>query len=126
VFERSLTVEKTKYPLILDTVRSFARMREYALDETVEDDRFTFTLVDRKADSALGISARVFFGGYFAPQRIRITVVGATTVERGVAVSVRGDVLMSEWNTVDDRPRRGDARRCERISEDLVERLGSL
>lgn len=126
MISKQISFKKEKYYNILDTIRNFSNIRDYILNESKYGSKYTFTIYDRKYESGMFINmAETFLGNYILPERIMLTVKVFQT-DKKINVDIRGDVVMRNWNLINDRPKRRDFIRCANILEDFVKQLNSL
>lgn len=126
MISKQISFKKEKYYNILDTIRNFSNIRDYILNESKYGSKYIFTIYDRKYESGMFINmAETFLGNYILPERIMLTVKVFQT-DKNIDVDIRGDVVMRNWNLINDRPKRRDFIRCANILEDFVKQLNSL
>lgn len=126
MISKQISFKKEKYYNILDTIRNFSNIRDYILNESKYGSKYIFTIYDRKYESGMFINmAETFLGNYILPERIMLTVKVFQT-DKKINVDIRGDVVMRNWNLINDRPKRRDFIRCANILEDFVKQLNSL
>lgn len=126
MIRKQISFKKEKYYNILDTIRNFSKIRGYILSESKYGSKYIFTIYDRKYESGMFINmAETFLGNYILPERIMLTVKVFQT-DKKINVDIRGDVVMRNWNLINDRPKRRDFIRCANILEDFVKQLNSL
>jgi hypothetical protein len=117
MISKTLLIDQEKEEVLKDAIREFAERTGYILTEEVEDSGHIFTIYNRKKDSGMFMSTlQIFVGSSFMPERIRI-MCSIKPKENTLEVAVRGDVMMNEFNYVNDRPKRRDKLRCEDLFE---------
>lgn len=126
MISKTITMEPEKLKILLDTIRGFAERRDHILREEVKGPKHTFAIYDRDVQSGILFnSLEMFVGNSLIPERIRLkgTIFRTRT---GLEVTVRGDVIMNEYNTVNDRSRRRDALRCKALFEVFIDKITSI
>jgi hypothetical protein len=126
MISKQISFKKEKYYNILETIRNLSKIKGYILNESKYGSKYIFTIYDRKYESGMFINmAETFLGNYILPERIMLTVKVFQT-DKKINVDIRGDVVMRNWNLINDKPKRRDFIRCVTILEDFVKQLNNL
>lgn len=111
---------------LCDAIRNFSEMRSYILSEGEKGSEYTFTIYDRKSESGMFMNmVDIFIGHYLIPGRSMLT---AKIIQRinTIDVTVRCDVVMSDWNIINNRPNIRDTIRSEILLENFLDHLNKL
>jgi len=111
---------------LCDAIRNFSEMRSYILSEGKKGSEYMFTIYDRKSESGMFMNmVDIFIGHYLIPERSMLTV---KIIQRDntIDVTVRCDVVMSDWNIINNRPKIRDTIRSEILLENFLEHLNKL
>ena len=111
---------------LCDAIRNFSEMRSYILSEGERGSEYMFTIYDRKSESGMFMNMMdIFVGHYLIPERNMLTV-KIIQKDNTIDVTVRCDVVMSDWNIINNRPNIRDAIRCERLLGNFLDHLNEL
>ena len=126
MISKNFTLEPEKQDKLLHAIREFAKNRNYVLKEKVEGNKLIFAIYDRERERATFMNTlQVFMGNALIPERIRLKG-SILKTNSSLEVNLRGDVIMNEFNYVNDRPRRRDALRCETIFDDFINKINHI
>lgn len=67
----------------------------------------------------------LFLGRNLPPKRIRLTP-KIVEEEESVLVNLIGDVMMIDWNIVDDRPKKRDTMRRDLLFGELLDQINNV
>jgi hypothetical protein len=126
MISKNITIEPEKQEKLLQTIREYAKNRNYVLREEIEENKHIFAIYDRERDRATFTSTlQVFLGNSLIPERIRLKG-SILKTNSSLEVNVRGDVMMNEFNYINDRPKRRDALRCETIFDNFINKINHI
>ena len=119
-------IEKSNNPQLLDTIRNFVKNRGFVLRENINHSMHVFTIYDKEVKSGVFVDmSNMFFFCHLIPQRIRL-LIKTIEKEKYIEISLKGDIMMLEWDIIDDRPRKRDVIRCELSFNELVKQINNF
>jgi hypothetical protein len=108
---------------ISDSITDFAKKRHYIIEERPDEIYRIFTIYERKPDSHFSnMIAQTFGGSLMIDDRIRIIVKLKKNGE-DLESEVTGNVLLSDWELVNDRPRRKDVIKLKVAVGEIIDLL---
>jgi hypothetical protein len=108
---------------ISDSIIGFAKKRHYIIEERSDEIDRIFTIYERKPDSHFSnMMAQAFGGSLMIDDRIRI-IVKLKKIGEDLESEVTGDVLLSDWELVNDRPKRKDVLKLKVALEEIIDLL---
>jgi hypothetical protein len=123
---KKIYISDDKYSEFLDKIRDFSERRHYILKGKKGSDKDIFVIYDREVVSGVLVGMiDTFMGRYLLPQRIRLTI-EIMKKEKKIEVNLRGDVMMIDWDIVDDRPTKRNVMRCNFLLDELIYEINNL
>jgi len=126
MFEEKIMLDLGQMQEFTNMVKEFVENRNIILEEEKSNNYYLFTIYDRKPESSSFIGIiDMFMGRNFLPKRLRIQLKVLEEYDK-ILINLTSNVVMLDWNLIDDKPRRRDQIRLELLTEDLVKKILKL
>ena len=123
LLSKDITIDTNNYKELLNVIEKFVNDKDFIMNSEKNGSNKIFIIYDRKMESGVNIGIiDVFMGRNFLPERLRI-VIKINKESNNININVKGDVLMLDWNLINDKPKRRDRIRLELLVDELIRKI---
>jgi len=120
-----MSFKKEKYQNILDTINNYVKRKGYILGKN-KDEEYIYSIYDRDREKDIVSNIMdIFVGSSFFLERIRLKI-NITIKNDSIDIIINGDVMMRNWDIINDRPHKRDIVRCKNQLNEFIEELEKI